>query len=857
MKGKFMDFSFLTKLNQELSEKIPILEPIANITFDGSVNRFDSTKKDDKAIWVCIHANDFKGNVYYNAVYGTWRQGVQYTCSSYDKSDRTIVTKEFRKAEKEQMAQTQEKLEKEKQDKYKQCRDKWTPFYFNLPLNAPVHTYLKGKKLNSNFHARVDGKDVLFVPAWNAEGLFVGGQRIFLDPVSGKFEKRYTFGIEKAGSFCPFGDIRKAEFIYIAEGYATAASIYMAFKNKKNIAVVCVWDTSNILPGASAVRKINQNCNLVFAADKDIHADPKWHNIGERKAKQAANKFSNAVVKTVKFDGGNDAWSDYNDLHQFEGLEQVAKQLHVEETDFIEIIPLGFNGDKYYYFSTSKKQILEFSKSDHNQGTFMLNAPPKYWGDRYGYVMNKDGEKTNNPDWKQVIWKIGIESNKAGIFNHSKIRGVGAWEQDGEIIVNLGDKLYYKEEFFPLFNNGIKSDYFYQSSESVALDFNRPLGNSDCLKIVEAFQMLKYKNKSDYIIVLGWLFSAQVFASLSWRPHIWFTGERGSGKSTILEYISSMVDFSIMVQGSTAAGIRQRLGSNAVPIIYDESEPDTEKARDRMAEILEMARQSSTRSKYEILRGSAGGKAISYNTNTTFCMGSIQLSEMNGADTSRFFVIEMANIKEELHETFIRLENAMSDSQRLSTGLFVRAVNMYGNHVKNIETAKQVIKSHKIEARQADQLAPIIAGYFAYFSTGEMDEKFVLDTINEMDFSHSEYVQANDENESQKCLDDIFGLQIPGRVITVGQIVDRYQYEVTAQARDEYDQMLGIIGLRYFEQEKEIFIASSSSSLRKQMERISKFSDYKNILKRHDNYKGSKKCRVGGMPTNGIVVSVI
>ena len=137
-----------------------------------------------------------------------------------------------------------------------------------------------------------------------------------------------------------------------------------------------------------------------------------------------------------------------------------------------------------------------------------------------------------------------------------------------------------------------------------------------------------------------------------------------------------------------------------------------------------------------------------------------------------------------------------------------------------------------------------------------MDEKFVLDTIQEMDFSHSEYVQANDENESQKCLDDIFGLQIPGRVITVGQIVDRYQYEVTAQARDEYDQMLGMIGLRYFEQEKEFFVASASSALRKQMERISKFSDYKNILKRHDNYKGSKKCRVGGMPTNGIVVSM-
>lgn len=851
-----MDLNFLNKLNKELSDKIPILEPIVNLKCDGSVNRFDSTKKDDKAVWVCVHENEYKGNMYYNAVFGSWREGVQYTCSSYERGDKQTQSKEFIKAQKEQMKQAQEKLEQEKQQKYKDCRDKWTPFYFNLPLNAPVHDYLKSKKIISNFHARVDGKNVLFVPAWNAEGLFVGGQRIFLDPVTSRFEKRYTFGIEKAGSFCPFGDIRKADFIYIAEGFATAASIYMAFKNKKNVAVIAAWDTSNLLHAATAIRKINPNSFLIFAADRDVNSDPKWHNIGERKAKQAANKFSNAIVKTVKFDVQNDKWSDYNDLHCFEGLEHVAKQLHVEETDFIEIIPLGFNQDKYYYFSTQKKQILEFSKSDHTPNHFMLNAPPKYWGDRYGYVIKQDGTKSSNPDWKQVIWKLGIESSKQGVFNHSKVRGIGAWEQDGDIIVNIGDKLYYKGEFYPLFNNGIKSDYFYQSSESVALDFNRPLGNSDCLKIVEAFQLLKYKNKSDFIIVLGWLFSAQIFAALSWRPHIWFTGERGSGKSTILEYVSNIIDFSIMVQGSTAAGIRQRLKNNAIPIIYDESEPDTEKARERMSEILEMARQSSTRSKYEILRGSAGGKAISYNTNTCFCMGSIQLSDMNGADTSRFFIIEMDNIKEESHDSFVRLENAMADAQKLSTGLFVRAVNMYSNHIKNIETAKKVIKAHKIEARQADQLAPIIAGYWAYFSTGEMDEAFVLKTINEIDFQHSEYVKANKENESEKCLDDIYGLQIPGRVITVGQIIERYRYEQHQGAKDEYDQMLGLFGIRYLEDEASLFISSSHSTLKKQIERFSKFSDYKNILKRHENFVEYKKIRVAGSPKNGMVFSV-
>lgn len=849
-----MDLEFLNKLNKEISEKFPILEPIQNLKCDGSVNRFDSTKKDDKAIWVCVHENYYKGNNYFNAVFGNWRQGVQFSVSSYEKSNPVTKSKEFVQNQKETARLTQERLEKEKQEKFKACRDKWTPIYYGLPQNSPTHDYLRAKKISSNFHARVTPQNVLFVPAWNNNGVFVGGQRIFLDPVTNKFEKRYTFGIEKQGSFCPFGDIRNAEYIYIAEGFATAASIAMAFKTQKNVAVVCVWDTSNILPGAQAIRKINPGSYLIFAADRDINSDPKWHNIGERKARAASNKLSNSIVRTVKFEDGNNSWSDYNDLHAFEGLEHVIKQLAVSQTDFIEIIPLGFNDSKYFFFHTAKKVILEFSKSDFNPTHFMLHANEKYWGDRYGYLMNKDGEKTNRPDWKLVVQKIGEQMTKCGYFNHSKVRGVGAWEHNGEMIVNTGDKLYYKGEFFPLFNNGLKSDHFYQTSESVSFDFTRPLGNSDTIKIVEAFQLLNYKNKSDFIITLGWIFSAQVFAALPWRPHIWFTGSRGSGKSTILEYVSNMINFSLMVQGSTASGIRQRLLNNAVAIIYDESEPDTEKARERMSEILEMARQSSTKSKYEILRGTAGGRAISYNTNTCFCMGSIQLSEMNGADTSRFFIIEMDSVKNQSHNDFVRLENAMAECAPLSAGLFVRAVNMYENHVKNIETAKMVIKSHKIESRQADQLAPIIAGYFAYFDTGLMSEQFVLDTIKEMNFEQSEYVKSNDELEHDQCLEDIFSIQIPGKSLTVGQIIERFPYEQNIFAKNESNQLLGLLGIRYLDEFKEIFIPAASSTLRKHLQRNSKFSDYKNILRRHPQFKETRKVRVSGSPRNGLIL---
>jgi len=850
-----MDLTFLNKLNDEISEHFGLVSPVSDIVANGAVHRFDSTKTGDKAVWVCIHENEFKGNMYYNAVYGSWRQGVQYTCTSYDKDAQT-QSKEFRQSIKKQMETTKENLEREKQEKYKACREKWTPYYYGLIANSPIHDYLKNKKISSNFHARIDKYNVLIVPAWNSDGLLVGAQRIFLDPETNKFEKRYTYGIEKQGSFCPFGDVRNAEFVYICEGFATAASVYMGFKNQKNVAVVSVWDTSNLLAGAQAVRRMNPNSYLIFAADKDINSDPKWHNIGERKAKYASNKLSNSIVRTVKFNGTNDKWSDYNDLHQFEGLDKVIAQLHADESEFVEIIPLGFDDDKYYYFSSSKKQILKYSSSDHNPTKMTLDAPAKYWGDRYGYVKNKEGENTLNPNWKVVIEKLGVESSKCGMFNHSKIRGIGAWEHKKDILVNIGDKLYYKNELFPLFNNGIDSEFFYQSGESIAVDFSRPLGNSDMLKFVEAFQMLKYKNPSDYIIALGWIFSAQIFAALPWRPHIWFTGPRGSGKSTVLNYINDAIFSSLLTQDSTASGIRQEIKNDAICVVSDEAEPNTEKDRAKLNEVLLLARQSSTRSNSRTLRGSASGKSVSYNTNTCFCMGSIQLSSMGGADTSRFFVIEMEHLKNQTHEEFVRIENSMAEIKDLSSGLFVRAVNMYQNHITNIELAKKVIKEKRIEARQADQLAPIIAGYWAFFSVDLMDEQFVLNTIKELDFEHSVYAEANEINDSEKCLDDIFGLQIPGRAITVGQMVSRYPYETNGAAKDEYDNMLGLIGLKYLEQEKSIFVSARSSALKNQMERFSDFSDYSNVLKRHDNFIENRRLRVDGSQRKGLIIRV-
>lgn len=846
-------YSFLKRLYDEIVLRYPLLNSFDSLKDSGQMNRLDSTKHGDGAIWVCIHEWTYKGNIYYVAIFGNWRQGDKNQVTSYSKNQ--TFSQEFYKEEKAAQVNAQKKIEDEKQAKYKACREKWTPYYYGLPNDGLVHEYLLNKKIVSNFHGRVDYNSVLHVPAWNAKGEMVGTQRIFRDPETNKFDKRFTFGIELLGSFCPFGDIKTAEYVYICEGFATAASVYMAMRHNPKIAVAAVWNTSNLLEGANAIRLLNGGSYIIFCADRDIKDDPRWHLIGEKKAKAAANKLNNAVVKVVNFSVDNKEWSDFNDLHMFEGLDKVCSQLTVDISDFIEIIPLGYNQGNNYYFSTSKKQILEFSKADHGPQNFMLNAPRKYWGDRFGYILNKEGLPTNSPDWNKVIEELGKRCVKAGPFNFSKIRGVGAWLENDDILVNLGDRLYYKNQMMPLFNHGIRTDHFYEAGSLIKIDFDRPLSDSDCNKFVQAFSMLSYKKPSDYIVLLGWLFSSQVFGAIPWRPHIWLTGERGCGKSTILRYIHACMKFSVMIQDSTVSGIRQRINNNACTIINDESEPNNDRDRERLADLLTLARQSSTRSDYEVLRGSAGGKATSYNTTANFCMGSIQVAEMNGADLSRFFVIEMANVENQSHAEFVRLDNAMNELIPMVDGLFARAVKSFPTFNLNIERCKNYIKNKNIEARQADQLAPIIAGYHAFFSTEEIEDSFIEGAIKAMDFQGSSYVENNNENDSEKCFSQITQLQIPGQPITVGQILEKFPY-ANPEKQEHYNQILGLLAIRVNQLTNELFIPLRSGTLKNLLQKNSAYSDYASILKRHPRFLRQFTTNMNAHPMKVITLSL-
>jgi len=88
----------------------------------------------------------------------------------------------------------------------------------------------------------------------------------FIDPEG---NKRFLTGGAKRGRFHLIGSPEGASLIGVAEGYATAASIFEALAQRFPIAVA--FDAGNILPVCAALRAVYPAIRMVIFADHDIH----------------------------------------------------------------------------------------------------------------------------------------------------------------------------------------------------------------------------------------------------------------------------------------------------------------------------------------------------------------------------------------------------------------------------------------------------------------------------------------------------------------------------------------------------------------------------------------------------------
>jgi len=144
------------------------------------------------------------------------------------------------------------------------------------------------------------------------------------DRRKGQLEKEYwPRGLAKQGHYHLIGGT-PAGLVLIAEGYATAASLHQA----TGYPVAVAFDAGNLQPVAVALHKTYSRAKILICADDDYRTEG---NPGVSAASAAAlavgGKYLAPVFSEPRATEGAKGPTDFNDLHQAEGLHVVRAQV--------------------------------------------------------------------------------------------------------------------------------------------------------------------------------------------------------------------------------------------------------------------------------------------------------------------------------------------------------------------------------------------------------------------------------------------------------------------------------------------------------------------------------------------------
>lgn len=192
------------------------------------------------------------------------------------------------------------------------------------PTGTSPYLVRKGLQHDKGLRYLPDGTLVIPMIAYGKPPRVVGAQRILAD---GK--KLFGKDTEKQGAACRFGVVVEGSPILVCEGVATALSIREA--TQRRLPVFAAFDAGNLLPVLQRLRAAHRGHWLLICADDDWqtrnHAGQP-DNVGVRKAFEAAQAITRtSYIRPIFRAARAKAWTDFNDVHQAEGLDAVRRQL--------------------------------------------------------------------------------------------------------------------------------------------------------------------------------------------------------------------------------------------------------------------------------------------------------------------------------------------------------------------------------------------------------------------------------------------------------------------------------------------------------------------------------------------------
>jgi putative DNA primase/helicase len=480
---------------------------------------------------------------------------------------------------------------------------------------------------------------------------------------------------------------------------------------------------------------------------------------------------------------------------------------------------LGFDEGVFYYQPSATGQVTALSRSAHT-GTNLVNiAPLPYW-------------ETNFPTKTGVNWlaaasRLFQDQALIGIFSPDRIRGRGAWWDDGRSVLHLGDRLLVDGILQPI-KKAPSSKFHYQRLAAIDLPSHLdPLTDELGMELIDIASRFHWEVPASGLLLAGWLALAPICGALQWRPHIWLTASAGSGKSAILDrYIGPILEsLALFPEGNTTeAFIRQQLRADAVPVVFDEAESNEKADRQRIQNILSLARVASSSGRGVIGKGGADGTAQSFTIRSMFLLCSISTALKQGADQSRFAQLTLRNPsfmpKPQRTAHWSALDAAITETCTTENGhrLLLRMVRQIPIIRDSVAVFRRAAAERFDSQRQGDQYGTLLAGAWSLINSrpATIDDAYQL-----IDANNWEPYREQTESDEQRCIQSILQYQVrveaDERICTrtLGELVEisvhhRMDNQVTTrQAHDA----LSRHGLKVSEEQKRLMISHTAKAI--------------------------------------------
>ena len=489
---------------------------------------------------------------------------------------------------------------------------------------------------------------------------------------------------------------------------------------------------------------------------------------------------------------------------------------------------LGHNNDYYYFIGDGSGQIKPIKGSLINRAELRTLAPEQYW-ERSSFQSDK------GVSWNAVADFIIQESHKKGIFEPSRVRGRGAWFDKGRVVLHLGDHLLADNINREL--NQFPSRFIYNSLPPLEFSTAEPLSKHNANKLRDISGALLWEKPINAIYFAGWCVIATICGAMNTRPHIWLTGGTGSGKTYIFENIVQKIlgEFKFHAQSKTTeAGIRQKLNSDALPVIIDEFESEDLRDKARIGGILELTRQSFSQSGAVIVKGGQSGKPQEFNIRSCFMMASIVVGIDMQADANRISVLGLRDPffilghKKDTHFEALQQSIIETITDEWAASFRARAYKMIPIIRKNTEIFATAISRHLGNQRAGDQAGPMLAGAYSLSSDSLITPEKAKEFIEAQDWS--EKTDIIGERDELKCLykimysvirDERSEIGISEALIKLREILHSglTADPMDAAGDDKLNNLLKRHGIRYEPQEDIIYIAPAHPAIKEFLEK--------------------------------------